>query len=213
MPAHGGKPKQQDKDALQSYRELQSRVISEGFFTMSYHCYYKNTDYSPYKTFEVSLVWFEIPVDDAIIVEILQSKYCLRKVHPGHIHRQGTHVLQKGGTVSTCKDQWSVVTDVLEINTQETFFKVYCFQLQHCPLKKTQPLTFNILHDHAQVPSCLKGAVHGHHKRVLSKGKDVSLHKGLLYLIPQNQVLFVDLFHGKALLGFLVANQINRSVE
>ncbi len=55
---------------------------------------------------EVILVWFEVPVDDAIVVEILQSQYCLCKVHPGHIHRQGTHVLQKGGAVSTCKDQW-----------------------------------------------------------------------------------------------------------
>lgn len=45
-------------------------------------------------------------------------------------------------------------------------------------------LTFDIFHDHAQVSPRLKGAVHGHHKGVLSKGEDVSLHEGLLYLIP-----------------------------
>lgn len=74
-------------------------------------------------------------------------------------------------------------------------------------------LTFNVFHDHAQVPASLKGAVHGHHKGVLSEGKDVSLHKGLLYLIPQNQVLLVDLFHCKPLLGFLVPHQVNSSAE
>lgn len=77
----------------------------------------------------------------------------------------------------------------------------------------TQLLTFHILHDHAQVPPCLKGAVHGHHEGVLSKGEDVSLHEGLLYLVPQHQVLLVDLFHGEPLFGFLVSNQINSSVE
>lgn len=79
-------------------------------------------------------------------------------------------------------------------------------------LNKTLLLTFNIFHDHAQVPPCLKGAVHGHHKGVFSKGKDVSLHKGLLYLIPQNQILLVDLFHGEPLLCLLVPNQIHSAV-
>lgn len=79
-------------------------------------------------------------------------------------------------------------------------------------LKKPLLLTFNIFHDHAQVPPCLKGAVHGHHKGVFSKGKDVSLHKGLLYLIPQNQILLVDLFHGEPLLCLLVPNQIHSAV-
>lgn len=76
-----------------------------------------------------------------------------------------------------------------------------------------QLLTFNILHDHTQVPPGLKGAVHGHHKRVLSEGEYVSLHKGLLYLVPQNQVLLIDLLHGESLLRLFVPNQINSSVE
>lgn len=73
-----------------------------------------------------SLVWFEVPVHDAIVVEILQSQYCLCKVHPGHIHRQRTHVLQKSGTVSTCKDQWSGC-----YRTQGTRSKCTAFKLQH----------------------------------------------------------------------------------
>lgn len=67
--------------------------------------------------------------------------------------------------------------------------------------------TFNILHDHAQVPACLKGAEHRNHKGVLGKGEDVSLHKHLLDLVPQDQVLPVDLLHGKPLTSFLVAHQ------
>ena len=85
----------------------------------------KNTNISIFivvlKIGEFSLVWFKVPVDNAIVVQILQSQHRLCKVHPGHVHRQRTHVLQKGGTVSPCKDQWTEVTDVLEI-------RVYCFQ-------------------------------------------------------------------------------------
>lgn len=77
----------------------------------------------------------------------------------------------------------------------------------------THTLTFNIFHNHTQVAASLKGAVHGNHKRVLSKGEDVSLHKGLLYLVSQHQVLLIDLFHGKPLLSFLVSNQINSPTE
>lgn len=73
-------------------------------------------------------------------------------------------------------------------------------------------LTFNVFHDHAQVSPGLKGAVHGHHERVLSKSEDVSLYKGLLDLVPQHQVLLIDLFHGKPLLCVLVANQVNSPV-
>lgn len=151
--------------------------------------------------FEVSLVWFQVPVDNAIVMEILQSQDCLCKVHPGHIHRQGTHVLQKGGTVSTCTH---TSTDVFRVIHTSHCSKVYCFQ--------SQLLTFHIFHDHAQVASCLKGAVHGHHKRVLGEGEDVPLHKGLMYLVSQNQVLLIDLFHGKSLLGLLVPHQINSTV-
>jgi len=44
--------------------------------------------------YEVSLVRFEIPVDDAVVVQILQSQYGLCKIHPGHVHRERTNVLQ-----------------------------------------------------------------------------------------------------------------------
>lgn len=98
-------------------------------------------------------------------------------------------------------------------NTRDIVQSTQLLATALCTKKKTLLLTFNIFHDHAQVPPCLKRAVHGHNKRVLSKGKDVSLHKGLLYLIPQNQVLLVDLFHGKPLLRLLVPNQVNGSVK
>ena len=55
----------------------------------------------------------------------------------------------------------------------------------------------------------LEGAEHGHHEGVLGKGQDVSLHEGLLDLVPQHQVLPVDLFHGKALPGLLVPDQVH----
>lgn len=83
----------------------------------------------------------------------------------------------------------------------------------HRRRKKKEKLTFDIFHDHAQVPPGLKGAVHGHHERVLRKGEDVSLHKGLLYLIPQHQVLLVDLLHGKPLFCLLVPNQVHSSAK
>lgn len=46
--------------------------------------------------------------------------------------------------------------------------------------------TFHILHNHAQVALGLKGAEHADHKGVLSKSQDISLHKSLLDLVPQN---------------------------
>lgn len=83
------------------------------------------------------------------------------------------------------------------------------------PLYKTQQgsgLTLHILHHHAQVPPGLEGAEHGDHEGVLSKRQDVSLHESLLDLVPQDQVLLVDLLHGEALSGFFMSNQINGSV-
>lgn len=83
------------------------------------------------------------------------------------------------------------------------------------PLKKysflRNPLTFNILHDHAEVPASLEGAEHGDHKGVLSEGQDVSLYEGLLDLVPQDQVLLVDLLHGKTLTGLPVTYQVHRT--
>lgn len=67
--------------------------------------------------------------------------------------------------------------------------------------------TFNVFHDHAEVPACLEGAEHADHEGVLSEGQDVPLHEGLLDLIPQNQVLLVDLLHSEALAGLFVPHQ------
>ena len=70
-------------------------------------------------------------------------------------------------------------------------------------------LTFHVLHHHAEVAAGLEGAEHGHHEGVLGEGEDVPLHEGLLDLVPQDQVLLVDLLHGEALLGLLVADQVD----
>lgn len=68
-------------------------------------------------------------------------------------------------------------------------------------------LTLNILHNHAKMPPCLKRAEHADNKRVLCKCQDVSFHKGLLDLVSQDQVLLVDLLHGKSLTGLLMPHQ------
>lgn len=73
--------------------------------------------------------------------------------------------------------------------------------------------TFHILHNHAQVPLGLKGAEHADHEGILSKSQDISLHKGLLDLVPQDQVLFVDFLHGKTLASGFVPHQIHRSTK
>ena len=73
-------------------------------------------------------------------------------------------------------------------------------------------LTFYVLHDHAEVPACLKGTEHGDDKRILCKGKDVSFHKGLLDLVPEDQVLLVNLLHGKPLTCLEMAHQVNSAV-
>ena len=83
--------------------------------------------------------------------------------------------------------------------------------VSECALMSTpghlSPSTFNILHHHAEVALGLKGAEHADHKGVLGKSQDVTLHEGLLDLVPQDQVLLVDLLHGKALPGRLVTHQ------
>ena len=48
-----------------------------------------------------SLVGFEVPVDDAVVVEVLQGEDRLSKVHQGHVHWQRSHVLQQVSTVTT----------------------------------------------------------------------------------------------------------------
>lgn len=71
--------------------------------------------------------------------------------------------------------------------------------------------TFNILHDHAQVPLSFKRAEHADHKGVLCKSQNVSLHKGLLDLIAQDEVLLINLLHGKTLAGLFMSHQIHSS--
>lgn len=51
------------------------------------------------------LVWFQVPVYDSIIMEIFQGQDCLSKVHPGHVDREGTHVLHQGSAVAPWKTQ------------------------------------------------------------------------------------------------------------
>ena len=68
-------------------------------------------------------------------------------------------------------------------------------------------LTLHVLHHHAEVPPGLERTEHGDDERVLSERQDVSLHEGLLDLVPQDQVLLVDLLHGETLPRLLVTHQ------
>lgn len=68
-------------------------------------------------------------------------------------------------------------------------------------------LTLHVLHHHAEVSPGLERTEHGDDERVLCKRQDVSLHEGLLDLIPQDQVLLVDLLHGETLPGLFVTHQ------
>lgn len=69
--------------------------------------------------------------------------------------------------------------------------------------------TFHVLHDHAQVTPCFKGAIHADHKGILRESQDVALHEGLLDLVPKDEVLLVDLLHGKPLPGFFMPNKVD----
>lgn len=73
--------------------------------------------------------------------------------------------------------------------------------------------TFDVLHDHAEVAPCLKRAEHGDNKGVLGKRQDVPLHKRLLDLVPQHQVLTIYLFHGEPLPCLFMADQIHCPVK
>ena len=50
-----------------------------------------------------SLVRLEVPVDDAVVVQVLQRQHRLGEVHARHVHGQRAHVLQERGTVATCR--------------------------------------------------------------------------------------------------------------
>lgn len=54
-----------------------------------------------------------------------------------------------------------------------------------------------------------KGAVHADHEGVLCESQDVTFHEGLLDLVPKDEVLFVDLLHGKPLSGLFVPNKVD----
>lgn len=47
------------------------------------------------------LVWLEVSVYDAIAVDVLQSQNCLSEVHPGHVQRQGSNILQQRRQVTS----------------------------------------------------------------------------------------------------------------
>lgn len=59
----------------------------------------------------------------------------------------------------------------------------------------------------------LKGAEHGDDERVLSEGEDVPLYKRLLDLVSQDQILLVDLLHGKTLTRLSVTHQVDSPGE
>ena len=49
---------------------------------------------------EASLVGLEVPVHDAVVVDVLQGQHRLSEVHTGHLHGQRPDVLQQGGAVA-----------------------------------------------------------------------------------------------------------------
>jgi hypothetical protein len=59
----------------------------------------------------------------------------------------------------------------------------------------------------------LEGAEHADHERVLGEGEDVALHEHLLDLVPQDQVLLVDLLDGETLPGVPVPHQVHGPVR
>jgi hypothetical protein len=54
-----------------------------------------------------------------------------------------------------------------------------------------------------------KGAIHADNKGVFCKSQDVPFHKGLLDLVPKDEVLFINLLHGKPLSGFFMPNEVD----
>lgn len=58
--------------------------------------------------------------------------------------------------------------------------------------------------------SCFKGAIHADHEGVFGESEDVTFHEGLLDLVPKDEILFIDLLHGKPLSGFFMPNKVDR---
>lgn len=73
----------------------------------------------------------------------------------------------------------------------------------------TDWFTFHIFHNHAQVAPCFKGTIHADHKGVLCKSQDIPFHKSLLDLVSEDEVLFINLLHGKPLPGFFMPNKVD----
>ena len=55
----------------------------------------------------------------------------------------------------------------------------------------------------------LKGAIHADNKRVFCKSQDIPFHKGLLDLVSEDEVLFINLLHGKPLPRLLMPYKID----
>ena len=155
-----------------------------------------------------SLVGLEVPVHDAVVVDVLQGQHRLSEVHTGHLHGQRPNVLQQGGAVSSYQNTPCPSGGRTQTHTH-THTHTYTNTTTHTHTHPTP--TFHVLHDHAEVASGLEGAEHGDHEGVLSEGQDVALHKGLLDLVPQDQVLLVNLLHGEALPRLQVAHQVHRA--
>lgn len=97
-------------------------------------------------------------------------------------------------------------------STRQTHFSHWSVRLlQRNPHTHTHThiLTFYILHDHAEVPAGFEGAEHGDDEGILREGQDVSFHEGLLDLVPQDQVLLIDLLHGESLAGVQMPHQVH----
>lgn len=97
-------------------------------------------------------------------------------------------------------------------STRQTHFSHWSVRLlQRNPHTHTHThiLTFYILHDHAEVPAGFEGAEHGDDEGILCEGEDVSFHEGLLDLVPQDQVLLIDLLHGESLAGVQMPHQVH----
>lgn len=61
--------------------------------------------------------------------------------------------------------------------------------------------------------SCFKGAIHAHNKWIFCKCQDITLDKGLLDLVSEDEILLINFLHGKSLSGFFVSHKINRTEE
>lgn len=155
-----------------------------------------------------ALVWFEVPMHNAVVVQILQSQDCFSKVHPRHFYRQWAHVFKEVGTISP----WTKA-EIKRPNHLRITHLHYRFQSGREALSRCRAFTFDVLHDHAEMSARFERAEHGDDEGVLCKREDVSLHEGLLDLVPQDQVLTVYLLHGKPLASLLVADQIHSATK